>query len=261
VRPGQPAALAERPTSGRDLFPDKAQADGSLEADALAIDDLQDRLHAQKGASLLLVLQGIDTSGKDGATKAVFRHTTPLGVRVHAFGVPTPDELARDFLWRVHAKAPPKGEIAVFNRSHYEDVLVVKVRELAPAADVEKRYAHINAFEALLADAGCTIVKCMLHVSREEQGKRLRERLEVPRKRWKFNPRDLDDRQRWDAYQQAYDVMLTRCSTSAAPWHVVPADSRTRRDAIIARLVRGALEDIAPDYPDPGWRPEQFNVG
>src|SRR5262249_15634555 len=148
------------------------------------------------------------------------------------------------YLWRVHQLTPQKGYIGVFNRSQYEDVLVVKVRKLAPAEDVERRYEQINQFEKHLVENGARILKLMLHISKEEQGERLRERLEVPEKRWKFNPSDLEDRKLWDQYQKAYETVLQRCSTEWAPWHIVPADSRSRRDAIAARLIRGALEDM-----------------
>jgi PPK2 family polyphosphate:nucleotide phosphotransferase len=251
--------LADRSTK-TDLFEDKAAAKASLEADAAAIDVLQDALFADQSKALLLVLQGIDTSGKDGTVKAVFKYTSPLGVRVHPFGRPTDMELAHDYLWRVHQLVPRRGHIGVFNRSHYEDVLVGRVRKLASADAIEQRYDHINAFEKMLSETGTVILKCMLHVSKEEQGVRLTERLEEPHKRWKFNPGDLDDRKLWDDYQAAYEIMVRKCSTPWAPWHVVPADSKSRRDAIIARLVRGALEDIDPKYPDPGYRLKDYPI-
>lgn len=253
--------LKERVTHGGDLFASKADAKASLEADAIAINDLQDAMFACKGGALLVVLQGIDTAGKDGATKACFKYTSPLGVHVHAFGPPTEIELAHDYLWRVHSVVPRLGHIAVFNRSHYEDVLVVKVRNLAPPEKVDQRYEQINAFEKMLSENGTRILKLMLHISKEEQGERLRERLEVPAKRWKFNPSDLEDRKFWDRYQDAYETMLRRCSTPHAPWYVIPADSRSRRDAIAARLIRGELEAMAPAYPDPGYRSDQFEIG
>lgn len=254
-------ALKDRVTHGDKLFETKELARASLEQDAVAINELQDAMFACKAGALIVVLQGIDTSGKDGTTKEVFKYTSPLGVHVHAFGRPTDIELAHDYLWRIHAVAPAKGHIAVFNRSQYEDVLVVKVRNLAPEKQVELRYEQINAFEKLLAETGTRVLKLMLHISRKEQGERLRERLEVPSKRWKFNPSDLEDRKLWDQYQDAYEVMLQRCSTAHAPWHVIPADSRSRRDAIAARLIRGELEAMKPAYPDPGYRLEQFEIG
>jgi PPK2 family polyphosphate:nucleotide phosphotransferase len=254
-------SLKDRDTRGDKLFEHKKEAKASLDKDALAINELQDALFASKAGALLVVMQGIDTSGKDGTTKEAFRYTSPLGVNVFAFGKPTEEELAHDYLWRLHRCTPKRGYIHVFNRSQYEDVLVVRVRNLAPAKQVEQRYEQINAFEKLLTENGTRVLKLMLHISKDEQGERLRERLEVPEKRWKFNPDDLEDRKLWDAYQIAYETVLQRCSTAHAPWHVIPADSRSRRDAIAARLIRGELEAMKPEYPDPGYRPEQFEVG
>lgn len=252
--------LGELPTNGHDLFDDKKSAKASLDEDAAVIDTLQDALYAERKHALLVVLQGIDTAGKDGTLKAVFKYTSPLGVRVHPFGKPTDIEMAHDYLWRVHANTPQFGHIGVFNRSHYEDVLVAKVRKLAPPQAIEQRYEQINQFEKHLHENGTRVLKLMLHVSKAEQGERLRERLEVPHKRWKFNPSDLEDRKLWDQYEAAYATVLERCSTTWAPWHIVPADSRSRRDAIAARLVRGALEDLNPQYPDPDYRPEQYEI-
>ncbi len=253
-------SLKDRGTRGDNLFGSKKDARASLEEDALAINVLQDAMFACRAGALLVVLQGIDTSGKDGTTKECFKYTSPLGVHVHAFGKPTEIELAHDYLWRIHNVVPRKGHITVFNRSQYEDVLIVKVRNLAPPKQVEQRYEQINAFEKLLVENGTRVLKLMLHISREEQGERLRERLEVPAKRWKFNPSDLEDRKLWDEYQAAYETMLQRCSTPHAPWHVIPADSRSRRDAIAARLIRGELEAMKPAYPDPGYRPEHYQI-
>ena len=253
-------SLADYPTHGGKVFDSKKDARESLDQDALAINELQDALFAEKKRALLVVLQGIDTSGKDGTSKEVFKYTSPLGVHVHAFGRPTEAELAHDYLWRIHGAAPGKGYIGVFNRSQYEDVLVVKVRKLAPADAIEERYEQINQFEKHLVENGTRVLKLMLHISKEEQGERLRERLEVPQKRWKFNPSDLEDRKLWADYQKAYEVLLQRCSTAWAPWHIVPSDSRSRRDAIVARLVRHALEEMSPAYPDPGYRPERYEI-
>ena len=251
--------LADFTTDGKVLFPDKTMAQRSLNEDALKIDELQDRLYAEGARGLLVVFQGIDTSGKDGTTKAVFSQTSPLGLRVHAFGKPTEREMARDYLWRIHDRIPQKGEIAIFNRSHYEDVLVTRVHDLFPRDEIEQRYEQINQFEKHLTENGIVICKIMLHLSYKVQGERLRERLEIPGKRWKFNPGDLEDRKKWDDFQRAYEIVLQRCSTAWAPWHVAPADSRSRRKAIAARLVRGTLEDMDPEVPDPGYRPEHFD--
>ena len=258
--PGRPFSLAERPTRHPDLFEDKKEARTSLEEDAAVIDELQDKLYAESNRAVLLILQGMDCAGKSGTIRKVFALTSPLGLKVQAFKAPTKQELARDYLWRIHDAVPPKGFIGIFDRSHYEDVLVVKVREFAPKDVVEARYEQINQFEKLLTDTGTVIVKCMLNVGYEEQAERLVERLSEPHKRWKFNPNDLEDRKLWPDFMDAYETAVTRCSTEHAPWYIVPADSRTRRNAMIARLVRGALEDIAPEWPDPGIRPGDFDI-
>jgi PPK2 family polyphosphate:nucleotide phosphotransferase len=252
--------LKGRDTKGKELFAEKADAKASLDEDAAAIDQLQDALYAEGKQALLVVLQGIDTSGKDGTVKSVFKYTSPLGVRVHPFGRPTADELKHDYLWRVHQHCPQKGHIGVFNRSHYEDVLVVKVRKLAPAEQVEQRYDQINAFEKHLHENGTRVLKLMLHVSKEEQSERLKERLSEPNKLWKFNPDDLEDRKLWTQYEAAYETIAARCSTDYAPWHVIPSDSRSRRDAIAARLIRAALEEMDPKYPNPGWKAEEYPI-
>jgi PPK2 family polyphosphate:nucleotide phosphotransferase len=208
----------------------------------------------------LVVLQGIDTSGKSGTIRRVFSETGPLGVRVTSFGKPTETELAHDYLWRVHQTTPQKGSIGIFDRSHYEDVLVVRVRELAPLPRIEERYEQINAFEKLLTQNDVVILKFFLHISFEEQAKRLKARLEEANKRWKFNPSDLDDRALWDQYMAAYDLAIERCSTDHAPWYVVPSDSKSRRNAMVARIVRGTLEEMDPQPRDPGWRLEDHPI-
>lgn len=260
VSPGSAADLAGRATSPASVFADKDAASASLAQDVPEIDRLQDRLFAEGKRALLVVLQGMDTSGKDGTVRGVFSATGPLGVRVQPFGRPTSEELAHDYLWRVHRVVPSKGLITIFNRSHYEDVLVVKVRGLAPPEMVEQRYAQINDFERLLAETGTTVLKFMLHISREEQGERLRARLADPDKHWKFNPGDLEDRALWADYMKAYDTALTQCSTQAAPWYVVPADSKTHRNAVIARVVCETLKAMDPKPRAPGYRPEDYVI-
>ncbi len=260
ARPGKPFSLAERETRDRALFASRAEAETSLKKDIAVISDLKDMLYAESKRSLLVVLQGMDTSGKSGTLKGVFGETSPLGMEVKAFKVPSAEERARDYLWRVHNAVPRKGHIGVFDRSHYEDVLVVRVRNLAPSDEVEQRYAQINAFEKHLSENAVTIVKFMLNIGFEEQGVRLRERLVEPHKLWKFNPGDLDDRALWGEFMQAYELAVQRCSTRHAPWYVVPSDSRTRRNAMIARIVRGALEDMSLSWQDPGHRPEDYVI-
>ncbi len=222
---------------------------------------LQEDFYADGRRALLLVLQGRDASGKDGVIRVVSGAFNPSGVSVASFGPPNELELAHDFLWRVHAVTPRRGMITVFNRSHYEDVLVVRVRKLVDDAVWSGRYAHINAFESLLADSGVIIRKCMLHVSREEQGVRLRERLEDPKKNWKFRLGDLDDRALWDEYTDAYKDALSKCSTEHAPWFVVPADSKAQRNYLIARMLVETLEGVDLRYPaiDPKVRDAAAN--
>ncbi|HCK84308.1 MAG TPA: polyphosphate kinase [Hyphomonadaceae bacterium] len=260
VKPGEKAKLAERDCVGDDLFPDRAEAEERAQACAGAINDLQDRLWAERRRALLIVLQGIDTSGKDGAVRGVFNACGPLGVAVTPFGRPSEEELARDYLWRVHQAIPKKGMIGIFIRSHYEDVLVVKVRALAPAKAIEARYDQINAFEKHLSENGVVILKFMLHISKDEQAERLQARLDDPAKHWKFNPSDLEDRALWSDFEAAYETALTRCSTPHAPWRVVPANRKWRRNALIGEIVRGTLEDMNPRYPKPAWKPGDFKI-
>jgi len=258
--PGAKAILKERDTIGAELFPDRKSAEATLAEDAKAIDALQDKLWAERTRALLIVLQGIDTSGKDGTVRHVLGQCGPLGVAVTPFGIPTTEDLAHDYLWRVHMAAPKKGMLGVFNRSHYEDVLVVKVKQLASAETIERRYAQINDFERLLTENGTTVLKFMLHISKDEQKERLQERLDKREHNWKFNPHDLEDRKLWREYEKAYETMLERCSTKHAPWRVVPADKKWRRNAIIAAIVRGTLEDMDPQYPRPNWKASDFKI-
>lgn len=260
VLPGKPFRLSDRVTLDDSLFAKKADALASLATDTRVIDTLQDALYADGRRALLIVLQGMDTAGKSGVIKSVFSRTSPLGMMVKAFKAPTSEELSRDFLWRVHHAIPPRGHIGIFDRSHYEDVLVVRVRGLVSPETIERRYGEINAFEKHLTDNGVTILKIMLHMSRDVQGERLRDRLEAPHKRWKFNPGDLDDRAHWDEFMRAYELMVERCSMAHAPWHVIPSDSKSRRNAICARLIRDTLEKMDPTYPDPGIRPEDHPI-
>jgi PPK2 family polyphosphate:nucleotide phosphotransferase len=260
VAPGERAQLTRRNPADLSAVPDRNFAEQQCTHDAAAINDLQDRLYAEGRRALLVVLQGVDTAGKDGTIRKVFNQTGPLGVTVTPFRRPSEEELAHDFLWRAHLGCPRRGYIGIFNRSHYEDVLVARVRGLASPEIIEQRYAQINAFEKMLVENGTTVLKFMLHISKEEQRERLQARLDEPRSRWKFDPRDLEDRKLWDEYQAAYEVMLTRCSTEWAPWHVVPADRKWARNAVVAAIVRETLEAMDPKYPDPGWNPGDFKV-
>lgn len=230
-------------------FEDRKKAERRTEEDVRVIDELQDRLYAENKQALLVIFQAIDAGGKNGTIRRIFGPVDPLGMRAVGFKAPTPEELAHDFLWRIHRQTPAKGEICAFNRSHYEDVLVARVRNLAPRGVIERRYEQINGFEKLLADHGVTIVKLFLHISKEEQRERLQERIDLPEKRWKFNPGDLEDRKLWDDYMEAYEIALNRCSTPWAPWYVVPADRNWYRDAVAAAIIRSRLQAMDPQYP------------
>lgn len=211
--------------------------------------DLQERLWAEGKRAVLIVLQGIDTSGKDGAIRKVAGAFNPQGCQVSSFKVPTPEELAHDFLWRIHRRVPAKGLIGIFNRSHYEDVLVVRVRSLVPEEVWRARYAQIRAFERLLHESGTRIVKFMLHISRDEQRERLQARYDDPAKQWKFSLGDLEERKRWDDYMAAYEAALGETSTDDAPWYVIPANRKWFRNLAVARILAETLEEMAPDYP------------
>lgn len=215
---------------------------------------LQERLWAASTTGdrrrMLLMLQGMDTSGKGGTVKHVIGLFNPAGCRIHAFKAPTPEERRHDFLWRVEKALPQPGEIGIFDRSHYEDVLIAKVRSLAPADEIDSRYARINAFEKALADDGVTLVKCFLHISCDEQRRRLLRRLDRPDKHWKFDPRDIEERALWPAYRQAYETALTRCATPAAPWYLVPADHRWYRNWAVSTLLLEHLRELDPHYPE-----------
>jgi PPK2 family polyphosphate:nucleotide phosphotransferase len=211
---------------------------------------LQELLFAERKHRLLVILQGMDTSGKDGVIRSVFEGVNPQGVRVASFKVPTPVELDHDYLWRVHQQTPGRGEIVIFNRSHYEDVLVVRVHSLVPRKVWERRFEHMNKFEKTLADEGTTILKFFLHISPEEQRDRLLARLDDPTKRWKFNPGDLEERKLWNEYLKAYEEALSRTSTPWAPWYVVPADRKWYRDLVIATIMVETLEKLGMKYPE-----------
>ncbi|MEP7325836.1 MAG: polyphosphate kinase 2 family protein [Gemmatimonadota bacterium] len=230
-------------------LPDKAELRDRLAELVGRIDDLQSALFAENQRALLVVLQGRDASGKDGVTRKVFGPLNSQGCVVSAFKKPSELELAHDYLWRVHQEVPRRGTIGVFNRSHYEDVLVVRVHDLVPADQWQRRYDQINAFERMLTENGTTILKFFLHISRKEQKERLLERLEDPTKNWKFNPQDLEERRHWDDFTSAYRDALTRCSTDWAPWYLVPGDKKAARDVLIAEVVVKTLEAMNPKFP------------
>ncbi len=233
---------------------DKDQGKADLEAGVAPLADLQERLFAQSVAgtatgSVLLVLQAMDTAGKGGIVKHVVGAVDPQGVELASFKKPTAEELSHDFLWRIRKRLPDAGRLGVFDRSHYEDVLIGRVRQLAPADEIERRYGAIVAFEAEAAELGIRVVKVMLHISKDEQRERLAARLERPDKHWKYNPSDVDERALWADYMDAYQVALERTSTPIAPWHVVPADRKWYARLAVQRLLIGALTDIDPQWP------------
>jgi PPK2 family polyphosphate:nucleotide phosphotransferase len=248
IEPGRPvdlAAIDPAATFGHD----KDDAPSLLEEGRTRLEALQEQLWASKGGPLLIVLQGIDTAGKDGTIRRVMTAFNPQGCTVTPFGVPTDEELAHDYLWRVHRHTPAKGHIAIFNRSHYEDVLVVRVHGLVPEETWRPRYEQINEFERHLADNGTTILKFFLWISPEEQRERLQARIDTPEKRWKFKRADLKERERWDDYVAAYEEALTRCSTESAPWYVIPSDRKWFRNIAVAEVLADAMEGLHLEYP------------
>ena len=217
------------------------------------LNKLQNTLHASNSRSVLLVLQGMDTSGKDGVIRHVFANVSPLGVRAVPFSAPTEAELKHDFLWRIHSKVPARGELVIFNRSHYEDVLVTRVHKLIDKATCNKRYDHITNFESLLHDSGTIVLKCYLHISRNEQKKRLQQRMDDPSKHWKLQPSDFTDRKLWPKFISAYEDAIAATSTKSAPWYIVPADSKPHRDFFIATLLVQTLESLDLKLPEPNF--------
>ena len=215
------------------------------------LDALQELLYADGRHKLLVILQGVDACGKDGTIRAVFEGVNPQGVNVASFKKPTEEELAHDYLWRIHSRLPGSGEISIFNRSHYEDVLVVRVHDLVPKEQWSKRYDHIRAFEQMLADEGTTIVKFFLHVSKEEQRVRQQERIDNPTKRWKFSRADLNERKLWDQYTAAFEDMLMKTSTRDAPWYVVPADRNWYRNLVVSQVLVDTMRKLDLRYPTP----------
>jgi PPK2 family polyphosphate:nucleotide phosphotransferase len=257
VTPGRLDLAAVDPDGKPGFDGDKAAGKAALHALDDEISELQEKLAADAYTgghrSVLLVVQGMDTSGKGGVLKQVVGLLDPGGVQATSFKAPTEEERAHDFLWRIERRTPEPGQIAIFDRSHYEDVLVARVRGLAPPEELERRYGAINDFEKRLADGGCAVLKCMLHISEEEQRQRLLARLDDPRKIWKFKPGDVDERALWDDYQAAYQLALERCSTDWAPWYVVPSDRKWYRSLAIASLLRDALAAMRLDWPEPDF--------
>jgi PPK2 family polyphosphate:nucleotide phosphotransferase len=247
---GKPFALGKCDTGAKPYSSgDKAKDKAAVEALALELDTLQDLFYADRRFKLLVVLQGTDTSGKDGTIRGVFSRTTALGVHAIGWKAPTETERAHDYLWRIHQHAPSAGEVMIFNRSHYEDVLVPVVNGWITPEQTRQRFAQINDFERMLTETGTVVMKFMLHIGFEEQGQRLQERIDDPTKRWKFSLGDIEVRKQWADYQKAYEALLGATSTPHAPWTVVPADSKTHRNLMIATLVRDKLKSLGLTYP------------
>lgn len=262
VKPGTTPNLAGIDATSTPGVPGDSVETGAVTAVQLArIEELQERLYAERRHGLVVLLQGLDCAGKDGTIRHVIRGMNPAGTKVASFKPPTDEELAHDFLWRVHARTPGVGEIAVFNRSHYEDVTTVRVRGLAPEKVWRNRFAAINAFEETLHHERTPVLKCFLHVSKKEQARRMRERADDPKKRWKLTVDDVVDHQRYDDYLAAYEEAIARTSTAHSPWWVVPADHKWYRNWAVAELLLQALEQLDPHYPTLDRLPEADQLG
>lgn len=251
VKPGAKVDLADIDPAGTHGFEKGRDLEAALAKNIARIDELQYLMYAEHRRALLVVLQGIDASGKDGTIRHVMTGFNPQGCRVTPFKAPTPEELAHDFLWRIHHAVPGKGDIAIFNRSHYEDVLVVRVHEFVPAPVWKRRYDQINDFERHLADNGVVIVKFFLHISKDEQKGRLERRLEDSTRQWKVALSDFEERKRWKEYQRAYEDAITRCNTKEAPWYVVPADKKWFRNLAVSQILVETLEALDMHFPKP----------
>ncbi len=255
VPPNGQIDLSQWDPSDKSAFPGKKrEARDALKTLNERLEEMQELLYAEHKHKVLVVLQAMDTGGKDGTIRHVFEGVNPQGVKVANFKVPTPKELAHDYLWRVHKKVPAKGQIVIFNRSHYEDVLVVRVHNLAPPEVWGRRYDHINDFERMLADEGTTILKFFLHIDLDEQKERLQARLDEPHKRWKFKLGDLEERNLWPDYMRAYEDALSKTSTEWAPWYIVPANRKWCRNLVVATVLVETLEGLNMTYPQPEER-------
>lgn len=249
VEPGEPFALSSIDPNESEGYRKKKDVLPELKAQRRRISELQERLYAENERGLLIVLQAMDTGGKDGTIKHVFEGVNPQGCRVSSFKAPSAEESNHDFLWRYHKSAPARGRIGIFNRSHYEDVLVVRVKGLVPEEVWRGRYALINDFEKGLASGGITVLKFYLHISKDEQKRRLQARLDDPDKRWKFSKNDLKERAFWDDYARAFEDAISNCSTEHAPWYVVPANKKWYRNLVVARTIADTLEAMDPKFP------------
>ncbi len=261
IAPGTPVDLKSLPTRDESLFP-VSKSEGKDLFDSLEdeIDELQTRLYAEGKHKLLVVFQAMDTGGKDGTIRAVFDKMDPQGIRVASFKRPSSRELAHDYLWRVHKETPGNGETVIFNRSHYEDITAVQVRDIYPEERWSKRYDHVRNFEQMLTDEGTTIIKIFLNISLDEQKARLQSRLDEPAKNWKFNPSDLEDRALWPKFMDAYNDVISRTSTETVPWYVIPADRKWYRNLAVAQIVIGTLRELNMQYPPVDFDPKSITI-
>ena len=251
VQKNDKVKLNETETDGKKIEKDRAAGEALFQSLRSELITLQAQLYAEGQQKLLIIFQAMDAAGKDGTVRSVFEGVNPQGVVVTSFKRPSEEELAHDFLWRVHKAVPPKGMIGVFNRSHYEDVLVVRVHNIVPELVWRPRFEMINDFEKMLTASGTRMIKFFLHISKNEQKRRLQERIEDPSKRWKFDPEDLEKRKLWNGYEQAFEDMLEKCSTKDCPWYIVPADQNWYRDLVVTSVIVDTLKEMNPQYPTP----------
>ncbi len=263
VKPGAKVDLEEINPRDKKLYDggDKQEYDEQFQILQTELQHQQKLLFAQNRHKILIVMQAMDTGGKDGCIKHVFSHIDPQGIHVRSFKKPTEEELAHDFLWRVHSKVPSTGQLVIFNRSHYEDIIAVRVKKLFPEEVWKRRQKHVIDFERMLAEEGTTIVKIFLHISREEQKERLQVRLDDPMKHWKFNPDDLADRKLWPDFMHAYEEIISKTSTDYAPWYVVPADRKWYRNLCVARIVLDTMKSLRMELPKVDWNPRGIVIG
>ena len=262
IKPGAKMDFGNFDSSEKSLFQGGGKDEFEPQFDELQyqLQTLQKKLYAQNKHRVLVVMQAMDTGGKDGCIKHVFSRIDPQGIHVRSFKKPTEEELAHDFLWRVHSKVPTRGQLVIFNRSHYEDIVAVRVKKIFPDEVWKRRQRHVIEFERMLAEEGTTIVKIFLHISKAEQKRRLESRLENPAKHWKINPDDLADRARWDEFMSAYEDVITKTSTEHAPWYVVPADRKWYRNLCVARIMLDTLKKLNMEFPPIHWDPATIKI-
>lgn len=261
VKPGSKIRIEDVDANEKALFDgDKESSRPVMQEQLQKIKELQTKLYSQDSQKLLVIMQAMDAGGKDGCVKSVFAAVDPLGIHVEAFKRPTEDELAHDFLWRIHQKCPRNGMISVFNRSHYEDILAVRVKKIFADEVWQRRYRHIVEFERMLAEEGTKIVKIFLRISKDEQKERLQARLDNPEKHYKFEPGDLEDRKRWDQFMEAYEDVFEKTSTKFAPWYVVPADRKWYRNLAVSQIIIDAMTEMDLAHPKVVWKPSDFTI-